>query len=154
MSAPITPTGTEQAHQEAQNRPPAPKMLGEGHIMGNLTDDPELRFTPTGRAVAKMSVAYTPRVKNDQTGKWDDGPVEFYTLNVWGQQAERAAEFLQRGDRVVAAGTWTERTWEDREGKPRVSVELTCRDVGPSLLFKGATIHRPQNGQEAAPSDQ
>lgn len=154
MNAPITPTGTDQGRKEAQDRPPKPKELGEGHIMGNLTDDPELRFTPTGRAVAKMSVAYTPRVKDSATDRWTDGPVEFYTLNVWGQQAERAAEHLQRGDRIVAAGTWTERTWTDREDKPRVSIELTCRDVGPSLLFKAASIHRDQAATQEAPSDQ
>lgn len=150
MNAPITQTGNPEARQQGQRADHPTEDLGEGHVMGNLTDDPELRFTGTGRAVARLRVAYTPRVKDDASGRWKDGDTEFYDINAWGPQGERCAEHLQRGDRVVATGTWTKRKWEDREGKERESVELTARDIGPSLLFRGAAIVRERPGQGGA----
>lgn len=143
MSVPITEPGHPEAKQEAPAREHQPEDLGDGHIFGNLTEDPELRYTPTGRAVAKMRVCYRARIKNPANGEWFDGEPEFYTLNVWGPQGERCAEVFAKGDRIVAAGSWSKRPWTDREGQERVSVELTVRDCGPSLLFRSASIDRP-----------
>lgn len=142
MSAPITQTGNPEARQQSSSSERPPESLGDGHIMGNLTDDPELRFTTMGRAVARLRVAYTPRIKAETGDKWVNGPPEFYNLDVWGRQGERCAEHLRRGDRIVAAGSWTKRFWTDREGAERESVELTVRDIGPSLLFRDARLVR------------
>jgi single-strand DNA-binding protein len=121
--------------------------------MGNLTADPELRFTPTGRAVARLRVAWTPRIKAAGSDRYVDGPTEFYDLDVWGNQGERCAEHLQRGDRVVATGNWTKHLWKDREDNQRESYCLTARDIGPSLLFRGATIQRDQAAEGEASRD-
>jgi single-strand DNA-binding protein len=121
-----------------------PVSLGEGHVSGNLTQDPELRFTPTGRAVVKLRVAYSQRIKDSGSGQWRDGEPTFYDVDVWGKQGENCAEALQRGDRIVACGEWFRRTWQTRDGEPRQSVSLTARDIGPSLLFKLAAVARWQ----------
>lgn len=142
MTAPITPAGTDKEKAKAKDREVQRERVGEGHIMGNLTSDPELRFTPTGRAVCNLRLAFTPRVQNDDRQGWHDGPTEYYDIQVWGQQGERCAEFLQRGDRVVAAGTWTRETFVNKQGEEREAIRLTAQDVGPSLLFKGAIINR------------
>lgn len=153
MSVPIAETGHPEARQEGPPREHQAEDLGEGHITGNLTEEPELRFTPNGRAVAKVRICYRPRIKDATTNKWQDGEPEFYTVNVWGRQGENTAECFRKGDRVVAVGSWTKRPWTDREGKERVSVELTVRDIGPSLLFKSAEIIRPDES-EGTDSDQ
>lgn len=149
MSVPITEPGHPEAKETNPPREVKAEDLGEGHVYGNLTEDPELRFTPTGRPVAKLRVCYRPRIKDTKTDKWGDGEPEFYTLNVWGRQAENCAELFRKGDRIVAAGSWTKRPWETREGEQRTSVELTVKDIGPSLLFKQATIIRPDDSTEA-----
>jgi len=115
----------------------------DGMLSGNVTADPELHFTPSGRAVTNFSVAVNERVKNDETGQWEDTEPEFHRVNVWGDQAERVAECFRRGDRVVAVGFFQDRTWEDKEGNERTSTEFTARDIGPSLLFRDAEIKRP-----------
>lgn len=150
MSVPVSPTGNPDARLPAQTQDRQTEEMGEGHIMGNLTQDPELRYTPTGRAVTRLRLAWTPRVKNPQTSTYHDGPTEYYDLDVWGAQGERCAELLQRGDRVVAAGTWTKRTWEDKEGNEREAYSLTARDIGPSLLFRGAAVDRTKKAEGQA----
>lgn len=147
MSVPTTGAPPEGAATKAPSNDRPQEDLGEGHIQGNLTEDPELRFTSTGRAVVKLRVAYTPRIKDTDTNRWTDGETEFYTVNVWGGQAERCAEALLRGDRVVASGRWSKRHWEDREGQEREAVELTAQDVGASLLFRQAVVVRTQQRQ-------
>lgn len=114
----------------------------DGSLAGNLTMDPEMRFTASGRAVTNLNVAINDRVKNEETGQWEDAEPEFYRINVWGDQAEHVAECFQRGDRIVAVGYFQDRTWTDKEGEERVSTEFTARDIGPSLLFKDVTIKR------------
>lgn len=135
-----TDAQAETHPQEGDNGKPKP--LGEGHISGNLTADPELRFTPTGRAVAKLRVAYAPRVKDEANNRWIDGEVQYYDIDVWGKQGENCVEYLQRGDRIVAVGEWYMRNWETREGEARTSVTLTARDIGPSMLFRAVSVNR------------
>ncbi|APS20436.1 single-stranded DNA-binding protein [Streptomyces parvus] len=114
-------------------------MAGETVItvVGNLVDDPELRFTPSGAAVAKFRVASTPRIFDRQTNEWKDGEGLFLTCSVWRQAAENVAESLQRGMRVVVQGRLKQRSYEDREGVKRTVYELDVEEVGPSL--KNAT---------------
>ncbi|MGW2668593.1 single-stranded DNA-binding protein [Streptomyces sp. NPDC001272] len=114
-------------------------MAGETVItvVGNLVDDPELRFTPSGAAVAKFRVASTPRTFDKQTNEWKDGESLFLTCSVWRQAAENVAESLQRGMRVIVQGRLRQRSYEDREGVKRTVYELDVEEVGPSL--KNAT---------------
>lgn len=118
-----------------------------GAISGNMTSDPELRYTPRGRPVANFQVASNDRVFNDETGAWEDTEPEFTRVVVWGQQAENVCESFQRGDRVVVVGHWEERSWETKEGEPRTTTELIARDVGASVLFKSLRIQRVQRSQ-------
>lgn len=106
-------------------------------VIGNLVDDPELRFTPSGAAVAKFRVASTPRIFDRQTNEWKDGDGLFLTCSVWRQAAENVAESLTRGMRVIIQGRLKQRSYEDREGVKRTVYELDIEEVGPSL--KGAT---------------
>lgn len=142
MSAARGKTDAKAADEKTQAGNDKPVSMGEGHISGNLTADPELRFTPTGRAVAKLRVAYAPRIKDEATGQWVDGEAQYYDIDVWGRQGENCAEFLQRGDRIVAVGEWFRRNWQTREGENRASITLTARDIGPSMLFRAVSIRR------------
>ncbi|MFE7316430.1 single-stranded DNA-binding protein [Streptomyces sp. NPDC057555] len=133
-------------------------MAGETTItlIGNLVDDPELRFTPSGAAVAKFRVASTPRTFDRQTNEWRDGESLFMTCSVWRQAAENAAASLTRGMRVIATGRLKQRTYDDREGVKRTVFELDVDDVGPSLLRATATVTKagphkpPQQSQQPA----
>ena len=111
-------------------------------LIGNLTDDPELRFTPSGAAVAKFRVASTPRFLDRQTGEWKDGEALFLTCNVWRQAAEHVAESLQRGTRVIVSGRLRQRTYETREGEKRTVFELEVDDIGPSLRYATAKVQK------------
>ena len=111
-------------------------------IAGNLVDDPELRYTPTGQAVAKFRVASTPRFRDSSTGEWKDGDSLFLTCNVWRQAAENVAESLQRGMRVIVNGRLRQRSYETREGEKRTVYEVEVDDVGPSLRNASAKVVR------------
>jgi single-strand DNA-binding protein len=142
-----TATPLKAVTEPAKPAPPKPPVKPEheripGSLAGNLTFDPELRFTASGREVATLNVAINDRVKNDETGQWEDAPPEFYRVNVWGQQASHVAECFQRGDRIVAVGYFQDRTWENKEGEEVTTTEFTASDIGPSLLFKDAVIKR------------
>jgi single-strand DNA-binding protein len=121
-------------------------MAGETIItvVGNLTDDPELRFTPSGAAVANFRIASTPRTFDRQAGEWRDGDPLFLSCSVWRQAAENVAESLQRGMRVVATGRLKQRSYETREGEKRTVVELDVDEVGPSLRYATAKVTRTQ----------
>ncbi|SDT68395.1 single-stranded DNA-binding protein [Jiangella sp. DSM 45060] len=121
-------------------------MAGETVItvVGNLTDDPELRFTPSGAAVANFRVASTPRTFNRQTSTWEDGDPLFLSCSVWRQAAENAAESLQRGMRVVVTGRLKQRSYETREGEKRTVIELDVDEIGPSLRYATAKVTRTQ----------
>ncbi|MGI5469823.1 single-stranded DNA-binding protein [Streptomyces sp. CA-132043] len=117
-------------------------MAGETVItvVGNLVDDPELRFTPSGAAVAKFRVASTPRTFDRQTNEWKDGESLFLTCSVWRQAAENVAESLTRGTRVIVQGRLKQRSYEDREGVKRTVYELDVDEVGASLRNATAKV--------------
>src|SRR6188508_3395812 len=119
-------------------------MAGETVItvVGNLVDDPELRFTPSGAAVANFRIASTPRTFDRQTNEWKDGDALFLSCSVWRQAAENVAESLQRGMRVVVQGRLKQRSYETREGEKRTVVELEVDEVGPALAFATAKVTR------------
>jgi single-strand DNA-binding protein len=102
-------------------------------IIGNAVDDPELRFTPSGVAVAKFRVASTPRTFDRQTNEWKDGESLFLTVNVWRQPAEHVAETITRGMRVIVQGRLNQRSYETKEGEKRTVFEIEANEVGPSL---------------------
>ena len=110
--------------------------------VGNLTDDPELRFTPSGAAVAKFRVASTPRSFDKASGEWKDGEPLFLACTVWRQSAENAAESLQRGARVIVTGRLRQRSYETREGEKRTVIELDVDEVGPSLRYATAKVQK------------
>src|SRR5690606_19757645 len=124
-------------------------MAGETQItiVGNLVDDPELRFTPSGAAVANFRVASTPRTFDRQTGEWKDGESLFLTCNVWRQAAEHVAESLQRGMRVIVHGRLKSRSFETREGEKRTVFEIDVDEVGPSLRNATAKVTRATRSQ-------
>src|SRR5687767_9670841 len=119
-------------------------MAGETLItvVGNLTDDPELRFTPSGAAVANFTVASTPRNFNKQTNEWEDGEAMFLRCSIWRQAAENVAESLQRGMRVVVQGRLKARSYETREGEKRTVFEIDVDEVGPSLKYATAKVSK------------
>ncbi|RYP83807.1 single-stranded DNA-binding protein [Nocardioides guangzhouensis] len=119
-------------------------MAGETVItvVGNLVDDPELRFTPSGAAVANFRLASTPRTFDRQTNEWKDGDALFLTCSVWRQAAENVAESLQRGMRVVVQGRLKSRQYETREGEKRTVFEIDVDEVGPSLKYATAKVTR------------
>ncbi|MFF4957988.1 single-stranded DNA-binding protein [Streptomyces sp. NPDC001222] len=123
-------------------------MAGETVItvVGNLVDDPELRFTPSGAAVAKFRVASTPRTFDRQTNEWKDGESLFLTCSVWRQAAENVAESLQRGMRVIVQGRLKQRSYEDREGVKRTVYELDVDEVGASLRNATAKVTKAAAG--------
>jgi single-strand DNA-binding protein len=119
-------------------------MAGETTItvIGNLTDDPELRFTPSGAAVAKFRVASTPRIMDRQSGEWKDGEPLFLACNIWRDAAEHVAESLQRGARVIVTGRLRQRSYETREGEKRTVIELEVDEIGPSLRYATAKVQK------------
>jgi len=119
-------------------------MAGETVVtlVGNLVDDPELRFTPSGAAVANFRIASTPRTYDRQTGEWKDGESLFLSCSVWRQAADNVAESLQRGMRVIVQGRLKSRSYDDREGNKRTVFEIDVDEVGPSLRSATAKVTR------------
>ena len=115
-------------------------------LVGNLVDDPELRFTPSGAAVAKFRVASTPRFLDKQTNEWKDGESLFLTCNVWRQAAENVAESLQRGMRVIVQGRLKQRSYETKDGEKRTVFEVEVDEVGPSLRNATAKVNKTSRG--------
>jgi single-strand DNA-binding protein len=118
-------------------------------LVGNLVDDPELRFTPSGAAVAKFRIASTPRFLDKQTNEWKDGESLFLSCNVWRQAAENVAESLQRGMRVIVQGRLKQRSYETKEGEKRTVYEVEVDEVGPSLKSATAKVVKTQRGAGA-----
>ena len=119
-------------------------MAGETIItvVGNLTNDPELRFTPSGAAVANFTVASTPRTLDRTTNEWKDGEALFLRCSLWRQAAENVAESLQKGMRVVVTGRLRQRSYDTKEGEKRTVIELEVDEIGPSLKYATAKVNR------------
>src|SRR6266540_1035669 len=115
-------------------------------VIGNLTADPELRFTPSGAAVASFTVASTPRTFDRASGEWKDGEALFLRCNIWRQAAENVAESLTRGARVIVNGRLKQRSFETREGEKRTVVELDVDEIGPSLRYATAKVNKVSRG--------
>lgn len=113
-------------------------------VVGNLTGDPELRFTPNGAAVANFTVASTPRVFDRQSNEWKDGDTLFMRCSLWREAAENVAESLTKGTRVIVTGRLVQRSYETREGEKRTVVEVQVDEVGPSLRYASAKVTRAQ----------
>lgn len=123
-------------------------MAGETVItvIGNLTADPELRFTPAGSAVANFTIASTPREFDRQTNEWKDGEALFLRCSIWREAAENVAETLTKGMRVIAQGRLRSRSYDTKEGERRTVMELEVDEIGPSLRFASAVVNRTQRG--------
>ncbi|UVK62593.1 ssDNA binding protein [Arthrobacter phage TaylorSipht] len=121
-------------------------MAGETTItvIGNLTNDPELRFTPSGSAVANFTIASTPRTFDRQSNEWKDGETLFLRCSVWKDAAENVAESLTKGARVIVSGRLKSRSYETKEGEKRTVVELEVDEIGPSLRYAQAKVQRVQ----------
>ena len=119
-------------------------MAGDTNItvVGNLTADPELRFTPSGAAVANFTVASTPRIYDRQSGEWKDGEALFLRCAIWREAAENVAESLTRGSRVIVQGRLKQRSFETREGEKRTVVEVEVDEIGPSLRYATAKVNK------------
>jgi len=132
-------------------------MAGETIItvIGNLTADPELRFTPSGSAVANFTIASTPRTFDRQSNEWKDGETLFLRASVWRESAENVAESLTKGTRVIISGRLKSRTYDTKEGEKRTVMELEVDEIGPSLRYASAKINRTQRASNqggAAPA--
>ena len=123
-------------------------MAGETVItvIGNLTGDPELRFTPSGAAVASFTVASTPRTLDKATNEWKDGEALFLRCSIWRQAAENVAESLQKGMRVIVSGRLQQRSYDTKEGEKRTVIELQVDEIGPSLKYATAKVNRTTRG--------
>jgi single-strand DNA-binding protein len=119
-------------------------MAGETTItvIGNLTNDPELRFTPSGQAVANFTIASTPRTFDRQSNEWKDGETLFLRASVWKEAAENVAESLTKGMRVIVSGRLKSRSYETKEGEKRTVIELEVDEIGPSLRYAQAKVNR------------
>jgi single-strand DNA-binding protein len=111
-------------------------------VVGNLTADPELRFTPSGAAVANFTVASTPRIFDRQSSEWKDGDALFLRCNIWREAAENVAESLTRGARVIVTGRLKQRSFETREGEKRTVFEVEVDEIGPSLRYATAKVNK------------
>jgi single-strand DNA-binding protein len=120
-------------------------------LVGNLTDDPELRYTPNGAAVCKFRIAVNRRFQ-DANGQWKDGDTSYFTINAWRSLAENAAESLTRGTRVIVAGRLNYRTWENQDGDKRSAIEVEADEVAPSLRWATASVQRQSRSGGASSS--
>ena len=119
-------------------------------IVGNLVDDPELRFTAAGIAVGNFTVASTERVYDKTAGQWKDGPALFLRCTVWRQMAENVGDSLTKGTRVVVSGVLRQRSFETKDGQKRSVIEMEAEEVGPSLRFATAKVVKPGRSEAAA----
>lgn len=120
-------------------------------VVGNLTADPELRFTPSGAAVANFTIASTPRSFDKNTNEWKDSDTLFMRCSIWREAAENVAESLTKGTRVIAQGRLVQRSYDTREGEKRTVVELQVEEIGPSLKNASAAVTRTQRSGGGAP---
>jgi single-strand DNA-binding protein len=132
-------------------------MAGETSIcvIGNLTNDPELRFTPSGSAVANFTIASTPRTFDRQSNEWKDGATLFLRCSIWREAAENVAESLTKGMRVIISGRLTQRSYDDKKtGEKRTVIELEVDEIGPSLRYANAKVNRTQRSNNGGGQQQ
>lgn len=136
-------TGTPRTGQDQGQRPPDPPPARvNGSLAGNLVFDPELRYTSAGRPCCSLRLAVTRRFRNEETQRWEDTETTFHDVKAWGTLGEHVVNCLQRGDRVVAKGYWTEERWTTNSGEERQRDVLVADDVGPSLVWTEVRIPR------------
>lgn len=123
-------------------------------VVGNLTGDPELRFTPNGAAVANFTIASTPRNFDRAAGEWKEGETLFLRASAWREMAENIAESLRKGTRVIAQGRLKSRSYETKEGERRTSMELEIEEIGASLRFASVTVNRNQRSNNSQGANQ
>lgn len=149
------PGGTEPQDETSTDTENTSSARGKGLIMagettitviGNLTSDPELRFTPSGSAVTNFTIASTPRTFDRQSNEWKDGETLFLRASVWREAAENVAESLTKGTRVIVSGRLKSRSYETKEGEKRTVIELEVDEIGPSLRYANAKVNRTQRG--------
>lgn len=143
---------TGAAAQQAAQKQPAKQQAqdtdkGEGSVAGNLVADPEMRYTANGRPVTNLRIASSERVLDEKSGQWKDGPTVFFDVQCWGNLAENICNDLQKGDRIVAEGRWQETHFESKDSEVVTRVYLRARDLGPSMMFRGARVERKQGGK-------
>ncbi|MFC5127437.1 single-stranded DNA-binding protein [Pseudoclavibacter helvolus] len=119
-------------------------------VVGNLTADPELRYTSNGLAVANFTIASTPKVFDRRSNEWKDGPALFLRASVWREFAEHVASSLSKGSRVIAQGRLKQRSFETKEGEKRTSIELEIEEIGPSLRYATAQLTRTSSGSQSS----
>jgi single-strand DNA-binding protein len=144
-------TGFEDDHDTQNASRKAPTiMAGETTItvIGNLTNDPELRFTPSGSAVANFTIASTPRTFDRASSEWKDGETLFLRAAVWREAADNVAESLTKGMRVIVSGRLKSRSYETKEGEKRTVIELEADEIGPSLRYANAKVNRTQRSTQ------
>lgn len=135
------PAQTAKAQPEAAPKPDTGRVdKGPGSLAGNLTRDPELRYTPSGKAVVSMRVAVSERKFNERSQKWEDTPADYFDVTVWEPMAEHVAESLSKGQRIVAEGRWESQTWTDKESTIQERIVFVATDLGPSLKFADARV--------------
>ncbi len=153
------PSGTEPQNETSTPTENTTSTRGKGIIMagettitviGNLTSDPELRFTPSGSAVANFTIASTPRTFDRQSNEWKDGETLFLRASVWREAAENVAESLTKGTRVIVSGRLKSRSYETKEGEKRTVIELEVDEIGPSLRYANAKVNRTQRNNQGA----
>ena len=129
-------------------------MAGETIItvVGNLTADPELRYTQNGLPVANFTIASTPRTFDRQANEWKDGEALFLRSSIWREAAEHVAGSLKKGDRVIATGALKQRSYQDREGNNRTAIELEVEEVGPSLRYATAQVTKSSSSGASKPA--
>lgn len=151
------PGGTEPQNEPTADTENITSTRGKGIIMagettitviGNLTSDPELRFTPSGSAVANFTIASTPRTFDRQSNEWKDGETLFLRASVWREAAENVAESLTKGMRVIVTGRLKSRSYETKEGEKRTVIELEVDEIGPSLRYANVKVNRSQRSTE------
>ena len=118
-------------------------------VVGNLTNDPELRFTPSGAPVANFTIASTPRTFDRNSNEWKDGEALFLRCSVWKEAAENVAESLTKGMRVIAQGRLKSRSYETKDGEKRTVIEFEVDEIGPSLKYANAKVNRTQRGGQS-----
>lgn len=138
----VRPQQAEKPAQQQEKPPRETRRLdaGPGSLAGNLTRDPELRYTPSGKAVCSLRVAVQERVYSERKKAWEDKDPEFFDVTCWAPLAEHVAESLQRGQRIVAEGRWEAQSWEDTEGTVQERTVLVAADLGPSCKWTAVNI--------------